>query len=219
LRENFLNKLVYNVNQFIFTPLSLINDLKMEKTLTSNESLAIITEMIAKAKKESTGDGGFQMLLWGWVIAVCNFGHYTLEKLGYAEPYIVWTLVIPAAIISFVKGFRSAKNAPAKSHLTTVLSQLWIIIFISMIVVLVFMGTLDFQHNPIILLLAGVGIFTTGTLVRENLVRWGGILLLLAAFIGFLLPVTEQYLVAGIGIVVGYLVPGYHLKKKSLERV
>jgi low temperature requirement protein LtrA len=81
------------------------------------------------------------------------------------------------------------------------------------------MGTLDFQHNPIILLLAGVGIFTTGTLVRENLVRWGGIFLLIAALTGFLLPVTEQYLVAGIGIVVGYLVPGYHLKKKSLERV
>ena len=77
----------------------------MEKELSSKESLALITEMITRAKRETAGDGGFQMLLWGWVIAVCNFGHFTLEKLGYEHPYYVWILVAPAALISFWKVF------------------------------------------------------------------------------------------------------------------
>lgn len=191
----------------------------MEKTLTSNESLAIITEMIAKAKRESTGDGGFQLLLWGWVIAICNFGHYALEKMEYSAPYIVWLLIIPAAIVSFYKGFRASQAARAKSHLMVVLNQLWIVIFVGILIILSFMNALDFQHNPVILILAGIGVFTSGALLRENLVRWGGIFLLLAGLIGFLVPVTEQNLVAGIGIVVGYLVPGYRLKKNSRERI
>ena len=52
----------------------------MEKELSSKESLAIITQMISKAKKEAAGDGSFQLLLWGWIVAICNFGHLYLGE-------------------------------------------------------------------------------------------------------------------------------------------
>ncbi|MCS5490863.1 hypothetical protein [Algoriphagus limi] len=191
----------------------------MEKSLTSNESLAIITEMIAKAKRETVGDGGFQMLLWGWVVAICNFGHYALEKMNYGAPYVVWLLIIPATLVSFIKGYHLSKKAPAKSHLTRVINQLWIVIFVGMIIVLAFMGQLNFHQNPIILILAGIGVFGTGALVQEKIVRFGGVFLLVSAAVSFFLPVTDQYLLSGLAIVVGYLIPGYHIKKKSLERV
>ncbi|WP_026968373.1 hypothetical protein [Algoriphagus terrigena] len=191
----------------------------MEKELSSKESLALITEMITRAKRETAGDGGFQLLLWGWVIAVCNFGHFTLEKIGYAHPYYVWILVVPASIISFWKGFQIAKKARVRSHISEVINQVWIMVFAGIIITLAFMPIIGYNQNPVILILAGIGIWTTGSLIRVNFVRGGGVLLLVAAVIGFMLPVSAQYLLSGVAMVLGYLLPGYYLKENCRERV
>lgn len=191
----------------------------MEKELSSKESLALITEMITRAKRETAGDGGFQLLLWGWVIAVCNFGHFTLEKIGYEHPYYVWILVVPASIISFWKGFQIAKKARVRSHISEVINQVWIMVFAGIIITLAFMPIIGYNQNPVILILAGIGIWTTGSLIRVNFVRGGGVLLLVAAVIGFMLPVSAQYLLSGVAMVLGYLLPGYYLKENCRERV
>ena len=191
----------------------------MEKELSSKESLAIITQMISKAKKEAAGDGSFQLLLWGWVVAICNFGHYTLEKMGYEMPYIVWLLIIPAVGLSIWDNIRKLKRARVKTHLDEMLAGIWISVFVGMLITLSFMPTLSFQQNPIILILAGIGVISTGVLVRVKVVLVGGILLMVGSVIAFLLPVIDQYLVAGIAMIFGYLVPGYYLKTTYRERV
>jgi hypothetical protein len=94
----------------------------MEKELSGKESLALITQMISKAKREAAGDGSFQLLLWGWVVAICNFGHYTLEKIGYEAPYIVWLLIIPATGVSIWDSIRKRNRARVKTHLDEMLS-------------------------------------------------------------------------------------------------
>ncbi|AMQ55402.1 hypothetical protein [Algoriphagus sanaruensis] len=191
----------------------------MEKQLSSSESLALITEMIQKAKKEAAGDGSFQLLLWGWVITLCNFGHYFLAKSRYEMPYIVWLAVIPALGWSFAHEFKKRKASRIKTHLDDLLGQLWVAVFGGMVIVLAFMPALAFRHNPVILLLAAVGVFVTGAIIKDNSVKLGGLVLFLGSIIGFLLPVDEQYLVAGIAMVFGYLVPGYLLKNKFKSRV
>ncbi len=191
----------------------------MEKELSSKESLTLITEMISRAKRETAGDGGFQMLLWGWVIAVCNFGHFTLEKLGYEHPYYVWILVAPAALVSFWKGFQIAKKARVKSHISEVINQVWFTVFGGIVIILAFMPVIGYNQNPVILILAGIGMWTTGALIRVNFVRAGGVLLMVAAVIGFMLPISAQYLLSGIAMVLGYLLPGYYLKENCRERV
>ncbi|TDQ16908.1 hypothetical protein DFQ04_1556 [Algoriphagus boseongensis] len=191
----------------------------MEKELTSKESLSLITEMISRAKREAAGDGSFQLLLWGWVIALCNFGHYVLAWQGYMYPYIVWVLVLPAAIISGVKGYQERKNAKVKTHLDDFISQLWLAVFVGMITVIAFMPVLEFNHNPVILILAAIGVFSTGAIFKVNFIKLGGVVLFVGAIIGFLVPVSEQYLVGGVAMILGYLVPGYLLKNKFKSRV
>ncbi len=191
----------------------------MEKALTSNESLAIITDMIAKAKKEAAGDGSFHLLLWGWVISICNFGFYALEKVDYEHPYYIWILVVPASFFSFYWSSRKSSRAKFKTHLDQVLSQIWLGVFIGILIILGFMSALGFNHNPVILILAAVGMFATGSLIRVSIVKFGALVLAIASIIAFLLPVSDQYLVAGIAMVLGYLVPGYYLKNTYRERV
>lgn len=191
----------------------------MEKELSSKESLALISEMIGRAKKEAAGDGSFQLLLWGWVVAICDFGHFALDKAGYEYPYYVWILIIPAVVWSFLHEFRKQRITRIKTHLDHVLGQLWIGVFMAMVIVLSSMAALSFRHTPVILLLAAVGVFTTGGMIKVNLVRWGGVVLALSALLGFNLETSEQYLVGGIAMVLGYLVPGYYLKSNYRERV
>lgn len=191
----------------------------MEKQFNGSESLALITEMIQRAKKEAAGDGSFQLLLWGWVISLCNFAHYFLTKSGFEMPYVVWLAVIPATIWSFVHEWKARKTARVKTHLDDFLGQLWLAVFVAMIITLSFMGVLDFHHNPVILGLAGVGVFSTGAIIRENSVKIGGAVLFFGSIVCFLLPVNEQYLAAGIAMVLGYLIPGYLLKSKFKKSV
>lgn len=185
----------------------------MEKELTSKESLELITQMISKAKRHAAGDGSFQMLLWGWAVALCNIGHYVLLKAEYDAPYIVWLALVPVIGVSIWFSTKKSRKSGVRTHLDSVLNQLWLMVFVGIILVLTFMPQLNFYQNPVILILAGVGVFTTGAMVRVNLVKYGGILLFIGALIAFFLPITEQYLVAGISIMIGYLVPGYSLKK------
>jgi Flp pilus assembly protein TadB len=191
----------------------------MEKSLTSEESLSIITEMISKAKKDTAGDGGFQLLLWGWVIAICNLGHYALGILGYERPYMIWWLVVPAVFVSFWHGFKNSKKERIKSHISQVVNQLWMVVFAGIMITLAFMPVLGFNQNPVILIITGIGMFVTGALIQVSIVRNGGVLLLAAAVIAFLLPVSQQFLLSGIAVILGYLVPGYYMKKKYRERV
>lgn len=191
----------------------------MEKELTSSESLAIITDMIAKVKKEAAGDGSFHLLLWGWVIAICNFGYYALEKANYEHPYYIWILVIPASLFSFYWSYNKRIKAKIKTHLDQILNQIWIGIFIAILIVLAFMPVLEYNHNPVILILAAVGMFATGSIIRASAMKIGSLVLAIAAIIAFLVSVSDQYLVAGIAMVLGYLAPGYYLKNTYRERV
>ncbi|MFC5626384.1 hypothetical protein [Algoriphagus winogradskyi] len=191
----------------------------MEKELSSTESLAIITDMIARVKKEAAGDGSFHLLLWGWVISICNLGFYALEKANYEHPYYIWILVIPASLFSFYWSYNKRSKAKFKTHLDQILNQVWIGVFVAMLIVLSFMPVLGFNHNPVILLLAAVGMFATGSIIKVSMVKFGGLVLAIAAIIAFLVSVSDQYLVAGIAMVLGYLVPGYYLKYTYRERV
>ncbi len=190
----------------------------MEKELNSKESLALITEMISRAKKEAAGDGGFQLLLWGWVIAICDFAHYGLAKAGFEAPYVVWLLVIPASVLSAFQSRKTRKESRVKTHLDTVLVELWQVVYLVIVIVLVFMSVLDFNQNPVILLISGIGVYLTGALFKAKVLKYGAGMLALGAIIGFTLPVDDQYLVAGIAMVLGYLVPGYYLKKSYREQ-
>lgn len=190
----------------------------MEKELSSKESLALITEMISRAKKEAAGDGSFHLLFWGWVIAVCDIGHFVLSKVDFEAPYIVWVLVIPATIISIVFSRRMAAKARIKTHIDTVLGELWLVVYMVIITLVAFMSVLNFNHNPVILLVSALGVFITGSLIRAKALKFGAVMLALGALIGFMVPVDEQYLVAGIAMILGYLVPGYYLKSSYREQ-
>ncbi len=185
-----------------------------EKELTRDESLQLITEMIGQAKRNFARGGSFYFLLWGWVVMLANLGHYILATFtNFEQPHIVWVATIPAGIISGIYGGRQSRIAKVKSHFDRMYAYIWLAVFCSVLIILFFMGDVNYNVNAIILVFAGLGTLLSGLMLRFRPLVLGGLALWVSSVVAFNLPVIDQYLVGTLGILAGYLIPGYLLKK------
>jgi len=92
----------------------------MEKQLTPQQSLDVITSMIQQAKGNMQKNS-FYFLLWGWTIVIANLGVYLLIKFtDVADPYLMFLITIVSAIISMIYGFRQGKQAVVSTHLDSI---------------------------------------------------------------------------------------------------
>lgn len=185
-----------------------------DKQLSTDAQLDLIVEMINKSKNKLATGGSFYFLLWGWTIMLANLGHFIIDKFDlYPAPYIVWMITIPAGIASMIYGMKSSKNLAAKNHMDNMYSYIWLGAFITCISIIFFVPDARFLLTPIILAIAGMATFLSGLLLRFTPLVIGGITLWIAAIVASQLPEVYHYLLGAIGIFLGYLVPGYLLKK------
>ena len=188
----------------------------MQNQMTHQQSLEIITEMIGNAKKNLARGGSFYFLLWGAVVAAANFTIYFLINFTtVAQWYYVWLITIPAIAATIMYSRRQAMKASVTGPIDHLYGQVWIGIFIAMVITLVFMREINYAVNPIMLIYSGIGTYITGRLSRFQPLIIGAAVLWVCSIILFLIPAHQQFLVAGIGILVGYVIPGLMLRKQE----
>lgn len=181
--------------------------------LDPQQSLDLITNMIRQTQG-NVSSSSFYFLLWGWVITICNFGMYILLKFVSA-PYaaVVWTLCIPAWIITMIYGSKQGKSRPITTHLDKISMWLWIGLGISIIPAWLLGSKINWMVNAVILMPVGMATFVSGVIIRFKPLLFGGITFWIAGTLCYLVPPTDQYLIGGIAMIFGYLVPGYMLRK------
>jgi len=183
-----------------------------QETLTPQQSLDIIRQMIEQAQGK-VQKNSLYLILWGWVVAGCNFGVYALVRFtDFDYPYSLWLLVIPAWIITMLHSRKQDRQAGAQSHLDRINMWLWICAGIAIAPIVIFGYKINYNINPLTLNLVAVPTFLTGMIVRFRPLLFGGISLFVLGIVSFLVDPVTQHLVAGIAIITGYLVPGYLLK-------
>jgi len=181
--------------------------------LNAQQSLELITNMIRQTQG-NVSSSSFYFLLWGWVITICNFGMYTLMKFttpAYAA--IVWTLCIPAWIITMIYGNKQDKSRPLTTHLDKISMWLWIGLCITIIRGWLLGSKINWMVNAVILMPVGMATFVSGIIIRFRPLVLGGITFWIAGTLCYLVSPIDQYLVGGIAMIFGYLVPGYMLRK------
>lgn len=188
----------------------------MEKNLTEKESLELITDMINQAKRNYRKGGSFYFLVWGWVIMIANLMHYFLNVYtDFKYPYLVWLITIPTAILTTVYSVRRSGNARVVGHLDRLYGHLWLAISVGIVISLLFMKNLAYNHSAVIIMLAGLGTYISGNLMKFRPLIYGGVLLIVASVLAFNVSIPNQNLVAGIGIFAGYIIPGYLLQNQE----
>jgi len=181
------------------------------QTLTTQQSLDIITRMIRQAhgnvKKSSV-----YLILWGVVITLANLGMFALMWADYPRPYLVWLITIPAWILTIYISYRHGKNASVRSHFDRINAFLWYSYGIIIFTLIVFGYKINFQLNPVILLVSAIPAFVSGKIIKFRPLAIGGILLWIFGILCFLVGGPWQYLLAAIAVTCGYLIPGLMLR-------
>jgi hypothetical protein len=185
-----------------------------EKSLTSEESLKIITEMVNKTKV-NISQGSFHLLFWGWLIFVCSIAEFLLAKLtGFAHPYYAWFLVIPGVFVSMTYGFIKGRNARFHTYADMVYMWTWIGFLCAAIVLFVVQSKRMDLISPYILLLAGLPTFVSGFIIRFRPLVIGGICFWVISIAMSLTGPGISSLGVPVAMLAGYLIPGYMLKNR-----
>jgi len=181
----------------------------------SNESLAIIESMIARAKGNVKA-GQFYFIMWGWAVAAINLFIYLAQTLfTYEKAQFAWMICFPLGIYTAIKSSKDSRKKRVKTHLDDLFNYMWIGYFVMVIIIIGAGAKVNFQLNPLIVLITGFPTFVTGLAIKFKPLVYGGIAFWIIAAISFILPYDVQNLMGALAVIVGYLVPGYLLKRQN----
>lgn len=183
------------------------------ENLSARESLDLISNMIHQAQGKLQ-KSSFYFLLWGWVIAIANLGMYATLAFTDFDEYAPawWLLPIPAWAATMFYGNKQDKESAAVTHLDRINMWLWICAGIAILPIVLFGYKINYQINPLVLSLIAIPTFVSGIIMRFKPLLAGGVSFLLLSIVCFLVDYQTQYLIGGVAMLTGYLIPGYLLK-------
>lgn len=190
-----------------------------ETPLNERQSLDLIQTMIRQAQNRFSDDGS-QYLLWGWLVLIASLLHYALLRTTYADyGPLAWLLMPMGGVGAFLLGRRSAQRQ-TRTHLDRVMTFLWSAVGAAIgLTFAITFGQAHYQVTyPILLVLYGVGLFTSGGLLRFRPLQFGG-----GACWGLAMACTQvsfenQLLCLAAGVLVGYIVPGFVLRARFQQQ-
>jgi hypothetical protein len=208
----------------------------MESKFTEQESLAIISEMIDRARNNIQKGAGTFMIYWGIMVAIAALLNIALVfilhsmSLPLNYSFNIWWIMLPAWIGSFLLGRKKDRSAIVKSHIDNIISFTWRAFGISNVILLLMIFGLahslkEYNHffhliNPVILLMTGIGEFVTAKACRFRPFLNGAIAMWIGspacAFAVILFRgngVLVQFLILAICMIIGFVIPGYKLNK------
>ncbi len=189
------------------------------ENLSPDQSLDIIQTMIRQALG-NIRNTSFYFILWGWVAVFANCGMYVMIKFTtISSPQMIWLITIPAWIISFIYGKQQGKKERKSTHLDRINMWTWICYGFCLIVIIAFMSKVNFNINPVILVITALPTIITGVLCRFKPLVIGGASFYIFAIISFLVSPLNQFVVGAIAISCGYLIPGYLLRSTRENNV
>jgi hypothetical protein len=178
------------------------------------ESIDLISKMLTRAKL-NVEQGSFHMILWGWLISAICLGHFLLMKFSDMQhPYVIWWLTVIGGVISGVYGFRKGSRSTVRTYAGYVHMWVWMGFMASAIILFILLLDRLWIFGIFILVLAGYATFLSGVIMKFRPMIIGGILLWVFALVAHFLDLEYALLVNAVAVLLGYLVPGYMLRKK-----
>ncbi len=210
--------------------------MKKEKHLTEKESLALITQMISKAK-DSYHDTGVGAMMWGAIIAICSLVKLSEIHFDYRLPFDIYLLTIVAIIPQIFITIREKKERKVKSYDDAYMDYIWlgfgICIFLLIHVInLVFdawqpvsaeyksmtghPSSFHFSEfiSPLFLILYGLPTFITGAACKFKPMLYGGLFCWVCSVITVYTTLKIDLLLTGLAAFAAWFIPGLVMEKE-----
>lgn len=189
----------------------------MEDEFNFKESLKVIDKMIAQAKYRSHPAEGFVTLFWGFLTMSAALLHWYLSVVkGLPYAPAAWMLMIVGAIVTTIANRKVKREKPVKTYIDVLIGQIWLAFMASFTVLFFALAPAHSLFLPTVILLYGSVQWVHGWLLKFTPYKVGAVTFWLASSMAFHLPQEQQLLILAAAVVVGFMVPGYLLHKKSL---
>ena len=193
-----------------------------EKQLTGQESLALINQMISKAKNEIT-DTGFGWILWGVMIFLASITTYIVIEFDLdVNLFIGWNIFGLIAIpIMAYNLFRSRKTVKTRTYVDDLLHMFDIGFTICIFLIILSMNISVSPNEGFgyFLMVYGFLMLIQGGAIRFRplfigaVINWAGSL---AIF--FNKEFKYDMLITAAAVFIGYIIPGLMLRKQYRKR-
>lgn len=110
-----------------------------EKPMSEQESLALITQMIQKAKSHFH-ESGTSAILWGSVVGFCGFFSFVQKYWDWNTKFDIWTIAMVAIIPQIWLNIRDKKRKVVKTHEENVIDAIWMVYAISIFALLFYIN-------------------------------------------------------------------------------
>jgi hypothetical protein len=209
----------------------------METKFTEQQSFAVINEMIDRARNNIQKNSANNMVYNGYAVALVAVANFILLHLlpdaDKNMSFMVWWLMIPSACIDHFIKRRIDRSAIVKTQIDGAISQLWRGFSISIIILLfsLFSVCYFFQDwsfclfiTPFIMIIVAMAEFAMAKMCRFKPFFWGAVCFWTGAILcAFSVCVLKRgdihFLVLAVCMIIGFVIPGYQLNKKSKEHV
>lgn len=192
--------------------------MEAQKQFSEKEALQLIEQTIINTKQKIKDDG-FSLVMWGWIVIVGNILSYIAitQELNYLHLY--WAVACPVGgVLSGLRGSEKGKKEINLTHMGNAIKYVWV--GSGMAAVILWFAAFNFgwQYiNSAMFVAFAIPVFITGGMMKFKPAIFGGLILFLFGVLCFFMAnYSWVYLLASIGWALGYLVPGYILKKGNV---
>lgn len=214
-----------------------------EKNLTEQESLRIITEMIAKTK-HSFHESGVDSILWGSVVAVCGLVSFAQLQYNFYIGFDIWILTLVALIPQLFITIRERRQKRVVTHMEAALNAIWMVYGISLFALIFYFNTVPgvtsrtmaeeglqlvkklpgggtetrpyfiASSGSLLLLLYAIPTMATGVARKFRPMLIGGTLCYIFFLISCFVPLAYDMLLNGLAGIFNWLIPGLILRSR-----
>ena len=205
------------------------------KTLSEKESLALITQMINKAK-DSYHSTGMGAMMWGAVIAICSLVRLAEFHFGFRLPFDIYLLTLVAIIPQIILTIQEKRKQQVKSYDDPYMDYLWLGFGICIFLLIHTFNLLandlqpltdeikrsGFASNfhlyeyiaPLFLILYGLPTFVTGAACKFKPMLWGGLLCWACSIVTVYTSVKIDLLLTALSALFAWFFPGLIMEKE-----
>ncbi len=193
----------------------------MKKTLTGEESLKLIEEMIQASKNNYKKHHGIYFLFWGYLsIAVVGLFAILRSTVGFPEAHYVWFLFLLGFVFNFLQMRKGRNSRPVVTKIDVVIGKIWLGVSFGMATLFGAGPVLTDKMFPLSLVVIAIATYAHGAIISFKPFMVGAFIMLLAASISFYMPNSDVVLGLYVGgLLLGYIIPGHMLRNQKEANV
>ena len=191
-----------------------------EKSLSGQESLQLITQMIGKAKNDYY-ESGLGALLWGFTNLICFTLAYCDAVKWFEMPFDPFYLMGITFILQVYFDRKEKKYQTAITYKDETHRYVWLAFAISVLVLTIAgaIANIGYIVLPLLLLLFAIPTFISGCINKFSPFIIGGISCWILCIVSFFYQGYNTYLLVALGAGMAWIIPGFILRARFYKNI